>query len=96
MAGFEAGYPEGSLLWIVNNMFFQYYSVLIFVASALVLVGVSYATEAPAPRHIIGLTYAGITAEQRRESRKSRNHWDVINSAIVLVMILAAYVYFSG
>ncbi len=96
MAGFEAGYPTGSFLWIVNNMFFQYYSVIIFLVSCAVLIGVSYATEAPAHRQIAGLTYAGLTPEQRRESRASWNHWDVINSSIVMALILAAYVYFSG
>ena len=45
MAGFEAGYPEGSFLWIVNNIYFQYYSLLIFLVSAATMIGVSYATE---------------------------------------------------
>ena len=31
MAGFEQGYAPGSFLWIVNNIYFQYYSVLIFL-----------------------------------------------------------------
>jgi SSS family solute:Na+ symporter len=96
MAGFEAGYSTGSFLWIVNNMFFQYYSVIIFLVSCAVLIGVSYATEPPAHRQIAGLTYAGLTPEQRRESRATWNHWDVINSSIVMALILAAYVYFSG
>ena len=33
LAGFEHGYPEGSFLWIVNNIYFQYYSVLITLVS---------------------------------------------------------------
>lgn len=96
MAGFEAGYPIGSFLWIVNNMFFQYYSVVIFLVSSAVLIGVSYATDPPAERHIVGLTYAGVTPGQRRASRATWNHWDVINSSIVMLLILAAYIYFSG
>ena len=47
LAGFEAGYADGSLLWIVNNIYFQYYSLLIFVVSIAVMIGVSYATRAP-------------------------------------------------
>ena len=39
--------PAGSFLWIVNNIYFQYYSVLIFLVSALTMIGVSYATAAP-------------------------------------------------
>jgi hypothetical protein len=37
-----------------------------------------------------------VTSEQRRESRRSWNHWDVINSGIVVTLIAAAYLYFSG
>jgi SSS family solute:Na+ symporter len=96
MAGFEAGYAEGSFLWIVNNIYFQYYSLLIFLVSVAVMLGVSYATEPPPREKLVGLTYATVTEEQRRETRASWNQWDVINSAAVLVLILIAYVYFSG
>ena len=60
--GYEAGYAEGSLLWIVNNIYFQYYSLLIFVVSSAVLVGVSYATAPPVRRRLAGLTFATVTA----------------------------------
>ena len=31
LEGFENGYPAGSFLWIVNNIYFQYFSLLIFL-----------------------------------------------------------------
>jgi SSS family solute:Na+ symporter len=96
IAGFEAGYPEGSFLWVVNNIYFQYYSLLIFLISAAVMIGVSYATAPPPQEKLTGLTYATETQEQRRASRASWNQWDVINSALVLALILAAYIYFNG
>jgi SSS family solute:Na+ symporter len=96
MAGYENGYPEGSFLWIINNIYFQYYSLLIFLVSLAVMFGVSYATEPPPAEKLVGLTYATVTGEQRRQSRATWNRWDVINSAIVLVLILAAYIYFNG
>jgi SSS family solute:Na+ symporter len=96
MAGYEAGYGEGTFLWIVNNIYFQYYSLLIFLVSLAVLFGVSYATEPPPLEKLSGLTYATVTPEQRRESRATWNHWDVINSGIVLALIIAAYLYFVG
>ncbi len=96
MAGYEAGSPEGSFLWIVNNIYFQYYSVLIFLVSAATMIGVSYATAAPSEEQIRGLTFATVTAEQKAETRRSWNQWDVINSAIVLTLIVIAYVYFNG
>jgi len=96
MAGFEGGYEAGSLLWIVNNIYFQYYSLLIFVVSSLVLIGVSYATEVPSERQLHGLTYATVTDAQREHSRSSWNRWDVVSSGVVLTLILIAYLYFNG
>jgi SSS family solute:Na+ symporter len=95
VAGFEAGYPKGSLLWIVNNTFFQYYSVLILAVSAATLIGVSYLTPPPPPAQLAGLTLDTVTVGDRRESRASWNRWDVINSAVVLTLIVAAYLYFN-
>ena len=96
MAGFEAGYVPGSFLWIVNNVYFQYYSLFIFTVSVAVMVVVSYLTEAPSYKRISGLTYATVTDEHRAESRRSWDRRDVIGSAVVLVMILLAYLYFRG
>ena len=72
------------------------WSLLIFVVSALTMFAVSYVTAAPSAAQIQGLTFATVTPEQRAETRRSWNHWDVINSAIVLSLILTAYIYFSG
>jgi SSS family solute:Na+ symporter len=96
MAGYEQGYPVGSSFWILNNIYFQYYSLFIFVVSTLVLIGVSYATAAPSERQLIGLTYATVTEEQRRTSRRSWTRADVVSSLIVLMLIAIAYSYFSG
>jgi SSS family solute:Na+ symporter len=96
LPGFEQGYPAGSFLWIVNNIYFQYYSVLITIVSIVVMLAVSYATTAPPEDHLKGLTYATITPEQRRESRASWGPVDVFASAFVLLAILGAYLYFNG
>ena len=96
LAGFEAGYPEGSFLWIINNIYFQYYSLVIFVISTAVLIGVSYATAPPSDARIVGLTYETVTADQRASTRSSWTQVDVVSSGVVLLLILAAYVYFSG
>lgn len=89
-------YAEGSFFWIVNNIFFQYYSILILIVCAAVMVGVSYATEAPSYEQISGLTYGTVTEEHKKESRASWNKIDVITSAIVVALILCAYIYFTG
>ncbi|HEU0005129.1 MAG TPA: sodium:solute symporter [Terriglobia bacterium] len=96
MAGFEHGYPEGSFFWIVNNIYFQYYSLLIFLVSVAVMVAVSYLTKAPDDQQLEGLAYATVTEEHRRQSRLSWNRADVISSGVVLSLILIAYLYFTG
>ena len=96
LAGFENGYPQGSFLWIVNNIYFQYYSVLICLVCVVVMLAVSYATAAPSLERIRGLTYATVTEEQRRRSRASWAWGDLIASVMVLVGIAAAYLYFTG
>jgi SSS family solute:Na+ symporter len=96
LAGFEQGYAVGSLLWIVNNVYFQYYSLFIFLVSVGVMVGVSYLTAPPAYDRISGLTYATVTEEHRAASRRSWNKWDVVWSGAVLGLILVAYLYFRG
>jgi SSS family solute:Na+ symporter len=89
-------YAEGSFLWVVNHIFFQYYSLIIFLVSVVVMIVVSYLTEPPSYDKISGLTYGTITAEQRKESRASWTAADIVASGVVLALILAAYLYFTG
>ena len=96
LAGYAGGYPDGSFLWIVNNMFFQYYSLMIFLVCVAVMVAVSLATREPDYAAISGLTYATITEENRRASRSSWDSRDVIASAAVMAVIVLSYLYFSG
>ncbi len=96
LAGFENGYAESSFLWVVNNIYFQYYSLLITVISIAVMFAASYLSAKPSEEHIRNLTFATLTEDHRRESRLSWNKWDVINSGIVLLLILMAYLYFTG
>jgi SSS family solute:Na+ symporter len=96
LAGFEKGYDVGSLLWIVNNMYFQYFGLLIFLVCLVVMVAASYLSAAPSETQINGLTFATTSPADRAKSRASWNRWDVLASCGVLVLILAAYLYFRG
>jgi SSS family solute:Na+ symporter len=89
-------YETGSFFWIVNNIFFQYYSLIIFIVCIIVMIAVSYLTEKPAYDKISGLTFSTMTDKDRQESRASWDARDVITSVLVLVLILVAYLYFRG
>jgi SSS family solute:Na+ symporter len=91
-----ASYTQGSFFWIMNNIFFQYYSLLIFIVCVVVMIVVSYATAAPSYQKIQGLTYGTRTAEDRAKSRASWTYTDLIASGVVLAIIAAAYLYFTG
>lgn len=96
LPGLEGGYRPGSFLWIVNNINFQYFSVLITVISACVMFGVSYATREPDYARIRSLTFETATHDDRAGTRASWGGREVAASAFILLCILGAYVYFSG
>ena len=89
-------YREGSFFWIVNNINFQYFSILITIISAIVMVGVSYMTSAPDYSKIKNMSFGTITDEHRSESAASWDWREVVASGFVLAVILAGYLYFRG
>jgi len=92
----QNGYQPGSFLWIVNNIYFQYFSVLITIVSAIVMVVVSHMTAEPDYERIRNLTFETTTGEDRANTRASWSWREVAGSALVLVCILGAYLYFRG
>jgi SSS family solute:Na+ symporter len=89
-------YTEGSFLWIVTNINFQYFSILITIISAVVMIVFSYLTPPPNEDQIRSLTFATVTAEDRVSSRASWGFREVFASGVVMACILFAYVYFRG
>jgi SSS family solute:Na+ symporter len=94
--GISKGYPEGTFLWIVNNIYFQYWSLLITIVSAIVMVSVSYMTPEPDYKSIQSLTFSTATPEDRKRTRASWGAKEVVGSAVVLICILGGYLYFRG
>ncbi|MGA2156624.1 MAG: sodium:solute symporter [Bryobacteraceae bacterium] len=96
LAGLKGGYAEGSFLWVVNNIYFQYFSVLITIVSAVVMVVVSHMTAEPEYGRIQSLTFATATAEDKAHTRAGWGWKEVAASALVLTCILCSYLYFRG
>lgn len=91
--GFD--YTEGSFLWIVSNIFFQYYSLVIFLTCIAVMVGVSYMTKPPDYNKISGLTFGTLSDDDRSVNRRSWNWRDLSLSILLIVLIILIYFYFS-
>ena len=71
-------------------------SALIFLVSVVTMVAVSYLTAPPPEEKTRGLTFATLTEEERRQSRSTWNWVDVAASSVVLLAVVAAYLYFTG
>ena len=89
-------YSEGSFLWVVNNINFQYFSILITLVSAAIMIIVSYLTAEPNYEKIKGLTFATATTEDRASTRASWGAFEVLASLGIVACIVGAYLYFTG
>jgi SSS family solute:Na+ symporter len=96
LSGGSFNYPEGSFLWIVSNINFQYFSILITIISAIVMIAVSYASKAPDDAHITGLTFATASAADKAKTSASWGWQEVAYSLVVMIGISGAYLYFTG
>ncbi|MAO66637.1 MAG: Na+/glucose cotransporter [Balneola sp.] len=88
-------YEPGTFLWIMNNIFFQYYSMIIFIVCIIVMFAVSYMTPPPSYEKISGLTYGTLTEEDKRKSRESYTWVDTALSVLLVAVIGFIYIYFS-
>ena len=92
---FSDSISETSLLYTaILSHNWLHYEIYLFVLVIVSMIVISFFTERKDPNTIVGLTLGSATAEQRAEVRDSWNKWDVINSAIIIVIITAFYMYF--
>jgi solute:Na+ symporter, SSS family len=92
----QNGYTPGSFLWIINNINFQYFSILITLISAIVMVAVSYLTETPDYDKIKNLSFGTATAQHKSESYASWDWREVVTTVFVIAVIAGGYIYFTG
>ncbi len=71
-----------------------HYTIFLFFLTILLIVLISLFTEKPKPEQIRSLTYGAASDEEKMETRKSWNKWDVIHSVIIVGIIAAFYIYF--
>ena len=92
---FKGSVGEDSLLYnVILSHNWLHYEIYLFILVIISMIIISYFTKEKDPNSIIGLTMGSATAEQRAEVRASWGKWDVINSAVIIVIIIAFYSYF--
>ena len=85
---------DGLIYRVIIAPNWLHYEIMLFVLVILVMIVVSFFTEAKDLGAIQGLYFGSATAEQRAITRASWSKWDVINSIIIIVFIIAFYIYF--
>jgi SSS family solute:Na+ symporter len=92
---FSGSISEDSILYTI---FLQHnwlhYEIYLFVLVIISMIVISYFTKAKDSKVIAGLTLGSASVEQRAETRASYNHWDIINSIVILTIIVVFYIYF--
>jgi solute:Na+ symporter, SSS family len=82
-------------LYDFANLNFLYFCICLFIFSILLLIAVSLLTEKPQEAQIAGLTFGTTHAADKEKSRSSWTTTDVVLSAIVLVLVVVIFMYFS-
>ena len=88
------GITEG-LLANVAAFNFLYYSGVLLLISIGVIVVISHLTPPPTAEKTDGITWGGLSDEDRYAIRNSWNSMDVIATLAVLGLVLGMYLYFS-
>jgi len=82
-------------LYSFADINFLYFCIILFVVSIVLLIVISVLTEKPSEEQLNGLTYATTVAEDRERSRASWTTSDVVHSVIIVLFIIAVFIYFS-
>lgn len=86
--------PDGIIYKVFIAPNWLHYEIVLFFLVIALMVVVSMFTPKPDPVAIKGLYFGSATPEERAITRASWNKWDVINTAIIISVIVAFYIYF--
>jgi SSS family solute:Na+ symporter len=96
----QAFYGKGKIedpawLAVVGDFNFLYATGILFAASAVIIVVASLLTPPPPEEKIRGLTYGSIHQEAAGEIRASWDTGNKVMAAVILLLVLGLYLYFS-
>ncbi|MGS2738703.1 sodium:solute symporter [Sinomicrobium sp. M5D2P17] len=93
---FNPGHEFSGVLGDIIAIPFSHFAIVIFVISICILVGVSLSSAKPSAEQVEGLALGTLTAEQKAEVKNSYSWVDVVASVLIVVIITAIMVYFTG
>ena len=89
-----AGAGDSLFKYLFYDLNWLFFCGWMFLFCLVVVIVVSYCTEAPSPEKIKGLIFGTSSKEQLAETRASWNAWDILHTCIILAITAAFYWYF--
>ena len=86
----------GSVLHTLGTMNYLTFGAWFFLLCVLMLIGVSFATEAPKPEKVLNLTFGTVTPEEKKITRASYDWKDVSISIFVVLVVIFVMLWFNG
>ncbi len=93
---FNPGHEFSGVLGDIIAIPFSHFAIVIFVISLCILVGVSLSSAKPSAQQVEGLALGTLTAEQKAEVKNSYSWVDIVTSVLIVVIITAIMLYFTG
>lgn len=92
---FGSGLSETNIFYtLFLKLNWLHYEIVLFFLVIMLLIVVSLFTPKAEPIKIRGLYFGSATAEEKAVTRASWNNWDLVFSGIIIVVIIAFYIYF--
>jgi SSS family solute:Na+ symporter len=83
---------------IVHKIFLApnwlHYEIVLFFLVIIIMIVASMVTKKADPVAIRGLYFGSVSAEEKASTKASWNKWNVIFSALIIVVIVWFYIYF--
>lgn len=87
--------PSG-ILFTLGTVNYLVFGAYFFLLSVLILIGVSLATEAPSLEKVENLTFSTLSTAAKESNKNSYNHWDIIITVAVVVIVGSVMYFFNG
>jgi SSS family solute:Na+ symporter len=87
--------PSG-ILFTLGTVNYLVFGAYFFLLSVLILIGVSLATEAPSSEKVENLTFSTLSKAAKESNKNSYNHWDIIITVAVVVIVGSVMYFFNG
>jgi len=92
---FGTGLSETNLFYTVFlKLNWLHYEIVLFFLVIILMIIVSIFTPRAEPLAIKGLYFGSVTPEEKAFTRASWNNWDLFFSGLIIVVIIAFYIYF--